>query len=95
MVEWGGHHGGWGGFGPPSYIVKKCPALGAPNPGRTRGSLVQTYAPDQPQPLFARYEELSSGSPKFVLITQTCSISFNEYEMRISIYPTNYPHSVN
>jgi hypothetical protein len=25
MVEWGGHHGGWGGFGPPSYIVKKCP----------------------------------------------------------------------
>jgi hypothetical protein len=26
MVEWGGHHGGWGGFGPPSYIVKKCPA---------------------------------------------------------------------
>ena len=28
MVEWGGHHGGWGGFGPPSYIVKKCPARG-------------------------------------------------------------------
>jgi hypothetical protein len=27
MVEWGGHHGGWGGFGPPSYIVKKCPAM--------------------------------------------------------------------
>ena len=27
MVEWGGHHGGWGGFGPPSYIVKKCPAV--------------------------------------------------------------------
>jgi hypothetical protein len=27
MFEWGGHHGGWGGFGPPSYIVKKCPAL--------------------------------------------------------------------
>ena len=27
MVEWGGHHGGWGGFGPPSYIVKKCPDL--------------------------------------------------------------------
>ena len=27
MVEWGGHHGGWGGFGPPSYIVKKCPAI--------------------------------------------------------------------
>ena len=26
MVEWGGHHGDWGGFGPPSYIVKKCPA---------------------------------------------------------------------
>ena len=25
MVEWGGHHGDWGGFGPPSYIVKKCP----------------------------------------------------------------------
>ena len=25
MFEWGGHHGGWGGFGPPSYIVKKCP----------------------------------------------------------------------
>ena len=25
MVEWGGHHEGWGGFGPPSYIVKKCP----------------------------------------------------------------------
>jgi hypothetical protein len=22
MVEWGGHHGGWGGH----YIVKKCPA---------------------------------------------------------------------
>ena len=29
MVEWGGHHGGWGGFGPPSYIVKKCPVNGA------------------------------------------------------------------
>ena len=28
MVEWGGHHGGWGGFGPPSYIVKKCPEFG-------------------------------------------------------------------
>ena len=27
MVEWGGHHGGWGGFGPPSYIVKKCPGI--------------------------------------------------------------------
>jgi hypothetical protein len=27
MVEWGGHHGGWGGFGPPSYIVKKCPEV--------------------------------------------------------------------
>jgi hypothetical protein len=27
MIEWGGHHGGWGGFGPPSYIVKKCPDL--------------------------------------------------------------------
>jgi hypothetical protein len=27
MVEWGGHHGGWGGFGPPSYIVKKCPGM--------------------------------------------------------------------
>jgi hypothetical protein len=27
MVEWGGHHGDWGGFGPPSYIVKKCPGL--------------------------------------------------------------------
>jgi hypothetical protein len=27
MVEWGGHHGGWGGFGPPSYIVKKCPDI--------------------------------------------------------------------
>ena len=27
MVEWGGHHGDWGGFGPPSYIVKKCPVL--------------------------------------------------------------------
>jgi predicted nucleic acid-binding Zn finger protein len=25
MVEWGSHHGGYGGFGPPSYIVKKCP----------------------------------------------------------------------
>jgi hypothetical protein len=25
MVEWGGNHGGWGGFGPSSYIVKKCP----------------------------------------------------------------------
>ena len=25
IVEWGGHHGDWGGFGPPSYIVKKCP----------------------------------------------------------------------
>ena len=28
MVEWGGHHGDWGGFGPPSYIVKKCPDPG-------------------------------------------------------------------
>jgi hypothetical protein len=24
MVEWGGHHGGWGGALAPSYIVKKC-----------------------------------------------------------------------
>jgi hypothetical protein len=29
MVEWGGHHGGWGGFGPPSCIVKKCPGMSA------------------------------------------------------------------
>jgi hypothetical protein len=31
MVEWGGHLGGWGGFGPPSYIVKKCPVVVAIN----------------------------------------------------------------
>ena len=24
MVEWWGHHGGWGDFGPPSYIVKNA-----------------------------------------------------------------------
>ena len=32
MVEWGGHHGGWGGGAlPPSYIVKKCPVTVAGN----------------------------------------------------------------
>ena len=36
MVEWGGHHGGWGGFGPPSYIVKKCPGVSSDSDDRLR-----------------------------------------------------------
>jgi hypothetical protein len=42
MVEWGGHHGGWGSFAPPpSYIVKKCP-----------GSIGQKYHHSNPSDLW-------------------------------------------
>ena len=60
MVEWGGHHGGWGGFGPPSYIVKKCPGY------NLLASLLQASSGRDTKNQFHIILTLQSTNEKFV-----------------------------